>query len=192
MKERVLKYDQKYKNTAFLFVYKRYKQNSATFLEVKFKTENFLHLTGINTNLKANDFYSNLITNKLSTKQFELTEYTEMKLRALETLLNIDSLNCQIGEYKGNRPYLKADMIMGKYVSIMGLVKIGKFYSPRTVIEEKTENIIKNPQPLLATFKKNLGTGEKYTETYRNLKYDFEKFIYTLPQKALEKIEIKT
>ncbi len=189
MEEIVKKYNSKCKDAAFLFVYKRYKQKTATSLEVKFKSENFLHLAGVTTKLKAKDFYKNLINNKLSVHQFGLTDYTEMKLRALNVLLNIDSLNCQIGIYKGNRPYLKADMIMGKHISIMGLVQLGNFYAPRTVLEEKVSDIIEHPQPLIATFKKQLGIDEKYLETYRNLKYDFDTFIATLPQETLNKIQ---
>lgn len=170
-------------------VYKKDKVEKAQCLEIKFKAENFLHLTGLITKLSANDFYNNAINSKLSESKFKTTEYTEMKLRALGQLLNIEKTNCQIGHYKGNRPYLQADMIVGKSISILGLVEVGKFHIPRTVLEESIPNIIQSPQPTIAIFKKRLGINEKYKETYRNLKYDTEVYMNTLSTVEKSKID---
>ena len=185
----VKQYDTDLNNKLILMVYKETNKESALYLEIQFKAEHFLHLTGVQTKLKPNEFYKNLQKGVLSEKNISSTNYTEMKLRALTTLICIGNLNCQIGTYKGNRHYLQADMIVGKRISIMGLVKTNNFYMPRTVIEEKIPNIINSPQPTIATFKRSLGNNEKYKITYINSKYDFEKYKQTLPEIILSRIE---
>ncbi len=184
-------YKEKFEDTALMLVYKKGTLFGADAIEIKFKDENFLHLTGVTTGLSAKEFYNNIINNKLSLEKFEKTKYTEMKLRVLNVILGLQQLSCQIGTYKGNRPYLKADIIVGKKTAVLGLVKVSSvYYAPRTVIEESTENIIENPAPNIAIFKKKLGAHEKYEETYRNPKYatDFYKYMESLPIDIKNKI----
>lgn len=57
-------YSQNLAGKAFLYVY------GEEYFEVSFPVENFLHLTGVETNLSAKDFYKNAKKAKLSDKQF--------------------------------------------------------------------------------------------------------------------------
>ena len=57
-------YSQNLAGKAFLYVY------GEEFFEVSFPVDHFLHLTGVETNLSAKDFYKNAKKAKLTNSQF--------------------------------------------------------------------------------------------------------------------------
>lgn len=78
-KEKVLKilekaidiYEKEYLNNSILYVYKD-KFNELKAFEANFQKNNFLHLTGIETKLKASQFYDMIRKNKLNLNNFDL------------------------------------------------------------------------------------------------------------------------
>ena len=65
--ESAVMYSQKLAGKTFMYVY------GEEYFEVSFPVDNFLHLTGVETNLSAYNFYKNAKKGKLTNKQFYFT-----------------------------------------------------------------------------------------------------------------------
>lgn len=82
-----------------VFVY-RDEKNHTGFTEVKFRSYNFLHFTGVTPKkgLNANDFYRYSLNNRLSEHDFSFknNHTTELKLKVLDTIMHetVSSWTC--------------------------------------------------------------------------------------------------
>ena len=87
-----------------VFVY-RDESNHLNYTEVKFRSYNFLHFTGVTLRegLNANDFYRYTLNKRLSERDFSFknNHTTELKLKVLSTIMNIDTRARMIGNYIG-------------------------------------------------------------------------------------------
>ena len=98
------------------FVY-RDENNHSNYTEVKFRSHNYLHFTGVKlrNGLTANDFYRYALNHRLSENDFSFkdTYTTELKLKVLATIMNIDTRARMIGNYIGPHIELYTKKVTG-------------------------------------------------------------------------------
>lgn len=70
-------------------------------VQVGFRDNHFLHLTGVSTKLSAKRFYEKCINQKLSSEDFELDKSgkTQQKLMVLPFLHELLYHNCMVGNF---------------------------------------------------------------------------------------------
>ena len=110
-------------NCNLLFVFGNI--NNPSFLETSFLGRNFLHLTGCETKLHANEFYNNALKKKLTKKDFELKSdgTTELKLSVLPEMMQIEKSARMLGNYNDYKWELKTDKLIGNVRACIGFVK---------------------------------------------------------------------
>lgn len=161
-------------------------------IEITFEKKNFMHLAGIirkSIKIPLNTFYDNMKANKIFLNDFKVSEFTERKSSIFPQLpLTLRSIGT-IGDYNYCKPNIEADKIIGNTKKINSAV-LGirekledlssdsciKSYAPVTLLEEITENLIKNntQRKILAIFEKNI--DEKYYNkfSYKHKEYPVE------------------
>lgn len=101
-------YKQYLEGNQVAFVYHD-ENNHANYTAVRFHSHNFLHFTGVTpiSTLNANSFYRAALNNRLSKNSFNFknNHTTELKLKVLNTIMNIDTKARMIGNYTG--PHLE-------------------------------------------------------------------------------------
>lgn len=121
------------------FVY-RDGNNQTGFVEVTFRSNNFMHFTGIDTknHIKANAFYRDAFDKRLkeSTIQFKNNHTTELKLQILQNIMNIPFTARMIGDYTGAHLDLYTEKIAGTTTACLGLILRGSEYIPNTILKE--------------------------------------------------------
>lgn len=174
-----------------IFVY-RDKNNHSNYTEVKFRSYNFLHFTGVSLRkgLTANDFYRFTLNNKLSERDFffKNDHTTELKLNVLDTIMNIDTTARMIGNYIGPHLELYTEKVTGTTTACLGLIEKGNCYIPNSVLSEDIRSIVpKPPGKIYAIFKKKINSN-----LYTHLTYKSKNIVITkkcLPQNIIEQIE---
>lgn len=185
--ENALDYQSKLVDKALLFVYKN--KTGVTFIEAKFKKDNFKHLTGVQTNLKPEEFFDNCVNKKLSPSSYQATSNTPVKLSVLPTIMNLPVLSATIGEYNNSRPNICVDIIIAKYQSVLGLTNNGrKYYYPKTILKiNNLTSIMKNQNPILLTYIKNIDSIKTdYKISFINKKYDMNVIAKELPEELFK------
>ena len=139
-------------------------------VEVGFRDLNFLHLTGVKTNLSAQLFYSSCIDGKLSEKDFEFDKQgkVQQKLEVLPHLSDLLYNSCMIGEFINSGICLKADYFVGntKVVLSLGFKNgVGADY-PVTLYREDVRKLTHPTNRVLAIFKKEYNQRKYTTCTY--------------------------
>lgn len=132
-------YRDKLAGKVFLFIY------GDNWFEVVFKTDRFLHLTGVSTQLSAQDFYNKATKKKLTEKQFDFTkqhpfETARKKLPCLIRLPELTtSLVCVVKDlatitltYKIGLTNLDFTLGLTENIDADG-VKINNWFLPRTL-----------------------------------------------------------
>lgn len=102
-------YDKKLRNKHFLIIYQ---ENGKTKVVcVGFRDMNFLHITGVTTELSAQRFYSACVDGKLSENDFEIDHKgkVQQKLMVLPYLSELLYHNCMIGNFINSGICIKAD-----------------------------------------------------------------------------------
>ncbi len=140
------------------FVY-RDGNNQTGFVEVIFRSNNFMHFTGIDTknHIKANAFYRDALDKRLkeSDIQFKNNHKTELKLRILQNIMNIPFSARMIGDYTGAHLDLYTEKVAGTTTACLGLILRGNEYIPNTILKEDIRNITpKPPGKIFAIFHK--------------------------------------
>jgi hypothetical protein len=124
-------YDAVFKNKVFLIIYdgETFNHKGYDYKEVLFKKENFMHLTGIETKLKAKDFYKKCISGRLSEKDFIPGTETNLKLEVLPYLGNLFIGSIMIGPYNGTGIKIRYDYVVGDTRNVLCLAfKHNKHY----------------------------------------------------------------
>jgi hypothetical protein len=174
-----------------VFVY-RDENNRSDYTEVRFRSYNFLHFTGVSLRkgLNANDFYRYALNNRLSEKDFSFksNHTTELKLKVLDTIMNIDTSARMIGNYIGPHLDLYTEKVTGTTTACLGLIEKGDYCIPNSVISEDIRSIVpKPPGKIYAIFKKSI-KSTLYTQlTYKSKNLTITK--KCLPQSLIEQIE---
>ena len=172
-------YDANLCDRQLAFVY-RDGNNRVGFVEAIFRSNNFMHFTGIDTknHIKANAFYRNALDKRLkeSDIQFKNSPTTELKLQILQNIMNIPFSARMIGDYNGAHLDLYTEKVAGTTTACLGLVLRGNEYIPNTILKEDIRNITpKPPGKIFAIFRKPI-RQDKYTElTFRNGNIDITK-----------------
>lgn len=155
-----------------VFVY-RDENNHADFTELKFRSYNFLHFTGVTLRkgLTANDFYRYALNHRLSERDFSFKSKhtTELKLKVLDTIMNVDTKARMIGNYTGPHLELYTEKVTGTTTACLGLISKGDCYIPNSVLSEDIRSIVpKPPGKIFAIFKKSIGNSLYTQLTYRS------------------------
>lgn len=178
-------------NQQLAFVF-RDGNNRTGFVEVTFRSSNFMHFTGIETKtcLKANAFYRDALDKRLkeSAIQFKNNHTTELKLQILQNIMNIPFSARMIGNYTGTYLDLYTEKVAGTTTACLGLVLHGNEYIPNTILKEDIRNITpKPPGKIFAIFRKPIQQNI-YTElTFQSCSIDITK--KCLPPDLLEKVD---
>ena len=173
------------------FVY-RNENNHSNYTEVKFRSHNFLHFTGVKlrNGLTANDFYRYALNHRLSENDFSFkdTYTTELKLKVLATIMNIDTRARMIGNYIGPHIELYTEKVTGTTTACLGLIEKDNYYIPNSVLSEDIRSITpKPPGKIFAIFKKPI-KSPLYTQlTYKSKNITITK--KCLPKNMLALIE---
>lgn len=132
-------YKKHLENYQVVFVY-RDENNLSNYTEVKFRSYNFLHFTGVipRYELSANTFYHYALNSRISENDFSFknTYVTERKLQVLETIMNIDTKARMIGNYIGPHIELYTEKVTGTTTACLGLIQTNTFYIPNSVLCE--------------------------------------------------------
>lgn len=173
------------------FVY-RDENNHSSYAEVKFRSYNFLHFTGVNLRkgLNANDFYRFALNNRLSERDFSFKSChtTELKLKVLDTIMSIDTKARMIGNYIGPHLELYTEKVTGTTTACLGLTEKGNCYIPNSVLNEDIRSIVpKPPGKIYAIFKKSINSTLYTQLTYQSQNMKITK--KCLPKNLVERIE---
>lgn len=185
-------YDSNLCDRQLAFVY-RDGNNRAGFVEAIFRSNNFMHFTGIDTksHLKANAFYRNALDKRLkeSDIQFKNSHTTELKLQILQNIMNIPFSARMIGDYTGACLDLYTEKVTGTTTACLGLILRGNEYIPNTILKEDIRNITpKPPGKIFAIFRKPI-KQDIYTElTFRSGSPAITK--KCLPADLLKKVDV--
>lgn len=143
--------------------------------EVEFRKNNFKHLTGVDSHIKANNFIEMLIDKRLSNKDWNYKKdgTTELKLRVFPEILDIYKQARMIGVYNGNRIKLSTDLCVGNIYCYLGIASFKKYdknentiYFPNTVISSNIKTDTNKQERIVAMFRKN-----KKDSKYKELTY---------------------
>lgn len=183
-------YDKKLKDKHFLIVYQEGSQMKTAC--VGFRDMNFLHLTGVKTNLSAQLFYSASISGKLSEKDFSLDTKgkAQQKLAVLPYLHELFYHNCMIGNFINSGICIKADYFVGdtKAVLSVGFRYGKKVDMPVTLYNENVKILSKPTFKVLAIFEKNYNEEDYRICTYLSKGQDMGKL--KLPDEIANIVDI--
>lgn len=114
-------YEEKLRDKHFMVVYRN--KNEVCSCNVGFRDMNFLHITGVKTNLSAQQFYEACLTGKLSIRDFEIDKKgkVQQKLAVLPYLSELLYNNCMIGNFINNGVVIKADYFVGDTRSVISV-----------------------------------------------------------------------
>ncbi len=148
------------KNLAFVYM-----QNGKTqVMETLFNKENFLHLTGIetNNNIDPIKFFDLCLLKRLHNVDFDLKSdgTTELKLSVLDRLINIESTAKMIGDFNGQRPKLYTEKIVGNIYACIGFIKCDEFYIPNTSLKEDVRDVVTHANRVIAIYSKGINDRE--------------------------------
>lgn len=165
-------YDANLCNKQLAFVY-RDGNNRSGFVEITFRSNNFMHFTGIDSkkHTKANAFYRDALEKRLKESDiyFKDNHTTELKLQILQSIMNIPFSARMIGDYIGIHLELYTEKVAGTTTACLGLILRGNEYIPNTILKEDIRNITpKPPGKIFAIFRKPI-RQDIYTElTFRS------------------------
>lgn len=147
------------------------RDSTATHFEVVFLPSNFLHLTGVKSNLNGLDFYNLSVKDRLSERDIRITDdgTTDLKLDVLPQLMNIHVSARMVGDYDYSKSLLVTDKLAGTVTAAMGFRKTDEnaVFVPNTALNTDMRLIsIKPIQRIAAIFQK-----KKQEEKYNILTY---------------------
>lgn len=152
-------------NRHFMVVYQEGLETKT--VQFGFRDMNFLHLTGIETTLKAKQFYTACLDHKLAER--DIVNFTrgktQQKLAVLPFLSNVLYNNCMIGYSINNSVYLQADYFIGNTKATLSIgFRYGKTVDyPVTLYNGDVRKMISPICKVLAIFSKAYN-DEKYSE----------------------------
>jgi hypothetical protein len=119
------------------------KDGQYDYVETLFQPHNFLHLSGLQTNLSKERFYDAALHQRLSPKDisFNKNGTTEIKLQILPQLMSIHTTARMVGDYDNALPLLVTNKIAGTVTMAMGFVKANDVYVPNTALKKDIREI---------------------------------------------------
>ena len=170
------KYKQNLLNKNIMFIFQNKNEKNLKYIETIFKSQSFLHLTGLKFNGSANVFFYNCLNHTLSLKDIELKNkvYTKLKLEVLENAMSIDQSAKRIGNYNNNGIELKIEKVIGGVHYCIGFsnkTRSGKeldYYYPKSLLKTNIVQYSTKDNKVVAILSKNV-KDEKYCNiTYFN------------------------
>ena len=180
-------YEDRLNDRHFMVVYQEGTETKT--VQFGFRDMNFLHLTGIETTLKAKQFYRACLDHKLAERDIiNFTKgKTQQKLAVLPHLADVLYNNCMIGYSINNGIYLQADYFVGNTKAVLSVgFRFGKTVDyPVTLYNGDVRKMISPVCKVLAIFSKAYN-DEKYTEcTYLSKGQQIDKLKLDKASKAL-------
>lgn len=185
--EAAREYEERLNDRHFMVVYQEGAETKT--VQFGFRDMNFLHLTGIETTLKAKQFYRACLDHKLAEREIiNFTKgKTQQKLAVLPHLADVLYNNCMIGYSINNGIYLQADYFVGNTKAVLSVgFRFGKTVDyPVTLYNGDVRKMISPVCKVLAIFSKAYN-DEKYTEcTYLSKGQQIGKLKLTAEDKCL-------
>lgn len=179
-------YDKQLKNIDLLFLYKVGSDINSCM--VTFLDSNYLHFTGVITELKAKAFYKKACSNTLTVNNFDFKdEFTTFKkYDILSSALNIAYNAKTIGKFTNKGIKIKADAGVGnvKYTMTIG-TQNGNIFYPKGVIDEDTRDVTYNSSPIVSIFSKKIQDKKFDTITYKSKNINIDKLHFPKEIKEL-------
>lgn len=163
--EAAREYEERLNDRHFMVVYQEGTETKT--VQFGFRDMNFLHLTGVETTLKAKQFYRACLDHKLAERDIiNFTKgKTQQKLAVLPHLADVLYNNCMIGYSINNGIYIQADYFVGNTKAVLSVgFRFGKTVDyPVTLYNGGVRKMISPVCKVLAIFSKAYN-DEKYTE----------------------------
>lgn len=158
----------------FLLIYQDVKNIEVT--QVEFRSNHFLHLTGIKTELSAQRFYEKCLNRKLSVLPF-----------LHELLYN----NCMIGNFINSGICIKADYFVGNTKAVLSVgFRWGKRTDfPVTLYKEDVRKLSSPTNKVLAIFVKDYDQQAYTKYTYLSKGQEIQKLLVSDEVKKLIQID---
>ena len=170
-------YDDKLNNKHFLIVYQD--KNEIKSCCVGFRDMNFLHLTGINTKLSAQQFYSACMNGKLSVKDISVDTKgkVQQKLAVLPYLPELLYHNCMVGDFINSGISIRADYFVGDTKAVISVgFREGKSADvPVTLYREDIKKLSNPTFKVLAIYSKDYNMAQYNKSTYLSKGYSLDK-----------------
>ncbi len=186
------KYREKLENKNVLFIYLNRYNQEIKYIETKFLSRNFLHLTGLNfLNKYPNYFYKLCINNKLKSENIQVSnkKVIQMKLEVLNNLIAIDKKSKIIGNFNNSKLKLNTEIIVGNINWCLGFVKEDDYYVPNTLFKEDIRNVVESANRIICIMTKKIKDDKYVSIDYLAKDFEIEKIIFS---KDLEnKIDLK-
>ena len=140
----------------FLIIYQE--KEIVKIVQIEFRGNHFLHLTGVRTKLSAGRFYEKCLNHKLSVDDFELDKKgkAQQKLMVLPFLHELLYHNCMIGTFINSGICIRADYFVGNTKAVLSVgFRYGKKMDfPVTLYKEDVRSLTKPTNKVLAIFSK--------------------------------------
>lgn len=184
-------YQQYLEGNQVAFVY-RDQNNHSNYTAVRFHSHNFLHFTGVSpkVGINANGFYRAALNNRLSENDFSFksNHTTELKLKVLHIIMNIDTKARMIGNYVGPHLELYTEKVTGTTTACLGLIQSNNFYIPNSVLSEDIRSIVPKPPCIIfAIFKKSINSPLYTQLTYKSKNTSITKKCF--PKELIKEID---
>lgn len=149
-------YKKSLQDKVFFIIYQE--KDTIKTVQVGFRDNHFLHLTGVQTSLSAKRFYEKCIGHKLSFKDFELEKNgkSQQKLMVLPFLHELLYHNCMIGEFIDSGICIRADYFIGNTKAVLSVgFRFGKNIDfPVTLYKEDVRKLSEPTNKVLAIFER--------------------------------------
>ncbi|MDR0490196.1 MAG: hypothetical protein LBH28_02975 [Oscillospiraceae bacterium] len=157
--------------------------------ETSFLPRNFLHLTGIRTELNSTTFYRLALRDRVGEHNIAFAEdgTTDKKLDVLQSLMNIQMTARMLGDYDNSQRLLVTDKLAGTVTSAMGFRRDGDVYMPNTSLKTDMRTITLKPvRRIAAIFVKGFNEEKYCNLTYiaKGLTIDDDVFIPVIREKV--------
>lgn len=152
-------------NRNYLVVYNINHNNilKPNFIETVFLPRHFRHLTGVKTSLQANDFYKRSLSNRLSSKDFEVPQdgTCQLKMQVLPYLMKLHKHANSTGVFSnGQGIYIHTKRLIGSRRSVMGFAQCNEgdniYYFPNTALNEDINKLSNERHRILAMLRKQI------------------------------------
>jgi hypothetical protein len=169
--ECAIQYKGKLCNKELLFFYF---DGEYKYISVLFKKGHYKHLTGIETDLSALDFYRGCVNKAISENQIALKSNgtTFLKLQILDRIIDIAYNAKFLGDSIKTGVLLEIDKIVGNTFNGLGVGNSNDgTYHPKSVLNGDSRSRILKNHAILAVYEKDIYSADKgYTLVRKNTK----------------------
>ena len=180
------KYSEKLLDKHFLIIYQdRASKNAYKYKEIGFRDYNFLHLTGLKTDMSASAFFSAATSNRLSANQFNTDKQGRciQKLNVLPYLSDLLYNKCLIGDFINSGISIKADYYAGDTHSIisLGFRKGTTVDNPVSLYNEDIKKLSNPTNRVIAIYSKAFNSKYYESTTYTHEVFDLNILLANYP-----------